>query len=144
MVGNDARQRDHEGIIKTVLRMLRKACDFYIRGMEYCDGQVSLSTYVPSTIPRSFSVHKATNAVGCDEKDYRELIRAASTEGRLVTADGNKEIRILQQPSRSCSVRPVGISRIDEDREAELGEENLKMYPRSRSYAVRRKVGGLL
>ncbi|KAL9681331.1 hypothetical protein QQ045_013114 [Rhodiola kirilowii] len=136
VAGNGKNQQREAGFLKTLIQLLEKARDFYIKTMEYCNGRVS---HVPSSIPRSFSVK--VNPSGRDE-DYRELVRVASARGRLVRLDDNNKVQqlISKMPPRSHSVKPAtAIFRIDEDEACEFGNDNL--YGRSRSCTVQRTTG---
>uniref|UniRef100_A0A7N0VEV2 Uncharacterized protein n=1 Tax=Kalanchoe fedtschenkoi TaxID=63787 RepID=A0A7N0VEV2_KALFE len=145
VAGNRKRESMLTRIVKTPLRILVKARDLYMKTMEYCDGRVSQSTtYVPSSIPRSFSVRASSMHANGRDDDCRELIRVASRRGRLVRVDGTLRLQQPPQPSimpaRSYSVRPMAIQRIDEDETSEFVEDYA--CARSRSCAVERTRGG--
>lgn len=140
-------------LLKSPIRVLIRARDFYIRSMTDCADRVSYGSVMGcptgqvSSLPRSFSVNSTKSS--SQDEDLRELIRAASTrslgnkvqaellrrENSLAPAFGPKGV------PRSFS---VGIGKIDEDKPCEFGEDikvNTEMFPRSRSHAVSKRPG---
>ncbi|XP_027348484.1 uncharacterized protein LOC113860054 [Abrus precatorius] len=126
--------------MKAPFRFLMKARDMYVRGMIECSthfSYVNVSMGCPSgqvcTLPRSFSVNSETN-----DDDFNELVRAASLK-----SFGDRRQPVIKVP-RS---RSVAIGRIDEDKPCDFGDDMIKLkphiYPRSRSYAIRRGGAGL-
>ncbi|OIT05876.1 PREDICTED: uncharacterized protein LOC109218161 [Nicotiana attenuata] len=136
------------GILALPWKALTKARDSYVNCM------TNYSVVNPSKLPKSYSTVSSSNY---DNEDFRELIRAASARSMGDNFDLNflTQQRIRQQMSsrkvaRSCS---VGMTRIDEDKPCDLGEDqenvimmNMKKdlkYPRSRSYAITSKNNGV-
>lgn len=148
-------------IMKTPLRALIKARDFYIQSMTQCSGHFDYGTVMGcptaqvNTLPRSFSASSTKSSNGTD--DFRELVKAASTRslGNKIELDFMKQQQQLHQGGlRKSPValigsnnlprsQSVGFGRIDEDKPCEF-EENVKVrtdvMPRSRSYAVHKRT----
>ncbi|KAJ7967598.1 3-isopropylmalate dehydratase large subunit like [Quillaja saponaria] len=146
----------------TPIRILSKARDFYMKGMEDCVGRVGHGGVVVgcSTLPRSFSVNSLEATIN-DER-LRELLRTVSKSNvnNKVGTDVQRQVvpivrKRQRQPSmalgyngmgRSYSVGLGKIGRIDEDKPCEFEEDEINMkadmlsIPKSRSYAVKRNV----
>ncbi|KAE8675632.1 ARM repeat superfamily protein isoform 1 [Hibiscus syriacus] len=130
--------------LKVPIRFLMKAGDFYVKSMTEYSERVGYGTVMgcPTgqvhALPRSYSVGSTRSGHGDD--DYRELMRAASAR----KFDNNKARRQSPIMPRSQS---VGIGRIDEDEPCEFEDDIIKVkpayFPRSRSYAVTNRKGGL-
>ncbi|XP_050206924.1 uncharacterized protein LOC126656396 [Mercurialis annua] len=154
-----SKQNKFSKFIKVPLKILIKARDFYVKSMtEYSDriGYGSVmgcpTGHVLNTLPKSYSVNSSRSSTRDD--DYRELLRVASVKGLRSTTNNFDEFQ--RQQSRKSPIRAnlvstngiynlprsysVGIGRIDEDRECDSFEEEIKVKPnvfsRSKSYAV--------
>jgi len=140
--------------IKSPIRFLGKARDFYIRTMTRWAGNVEQGggvmgsgapTAQVSSLPKSFSVNSANSS---NDDDLRDLIRAASTR----SLESKVQLELLRrQPVAANEVVPrsqsVGSGRIDEDKFYEYENDdvvkvNTDFVPRSKSYAVTRRANG--
>lgn len=148
-------------IIKTPIRALGKARDLYVRSLTGCATRSNYGANYGAELPRSFSTSVVSSVSANDDEDYRELVRAASVRG---LGHENEMKMVLEQQLRqeaaliaaagsngrlpkSCS---VGMGRIDEDKACEFGDDDKlvvdgkePVYPRSRSYAVSKRSGGM-
>lgn len=138
--------------MKAPMRFLSKVRDFYIQGITECSGRFPYLDaamgcppgQLSGALPRSFSVGSARWSSG---DDYRDLVRAASTRSRghySVELDLPKNPPAPARLHRSFS---FGIGRIDEDKPCDFGDNVVvkpNLYPRSRSYAVCRRSGGII
>ncbi|KAM1863071.1 hypothetical protein ACFX14_003460 [Malus domestica] len=155
-------------IVCAPIRILTKARNFYMRGLEDCAGKVGyggggVSGYTASQVlPRSFSVNSSSSN---DDEDLSQLLRTASSKrsnaekervNNNMKSVGSSDVHrrpIVGQPSntmngmgmRSYSVGlKMGI--IDEEKACSFREDEVDvkadLYPRSRSYAVRRSNVG--
>lgn len=144
-------------IVSSPVRILKKATEFYMRSMEDCAGRVGYGGVMGgpaaqvSRLPKSFSVNYSQ---GSDDEDLRQLLRTVSKknveneESSDMHQRQQQEVRVRQSNmgangmGRSCSVGLGKIGRIDEDMPCSFEEDevNVKadLYPRSRTYAVRR------
>ncbi|CAL9102287.1 unnamed protein product [Musa textilis] len=134
--------------MKAPIRMLCRACDFYVRSMNSCAGRVpqggALGYTMTTTLPRSFSVQSGRTSMSGDD-DLQELIRASSVSR---TGGGRFDLKGAspQQPAVVPRSQSVAIGRIDEDKPCDFGDDvklgSDFLFPRSRSYAVapRRRV----
>ncbi|CAL8164645.1 unnamed protein product [Prunus armeniaca] len=143
--------------LKSPIRILIKARDFYIKSMTECSGTFDYATamgcptQIPSSLPKSYSTN-STKSSASNNEDYRELLRAASTRSvrSKIEFDLARKAQQPRQPPMAAEPntvprsRSVGIGRIDEDKACEFDEEEVKVkrdvYPRSRSYAVSRRT----
>ncbi|KAJ4716117.1 3-isopropylmalate dehydratase large subunit like [Melia azedarach] len=116
-------------IFSAPIKILSKARDFYVKGMENCANRVSYGPSVgcPSApavrLPKSFSVSSFNTAY--DDEEFRQLLRAASKKEGRQTA--------FQMP-RSYSVSVGKIGRIEEDEPCAFEEDGVRaslLYPRS-------------
>lgn len=135
-------------IVKVPIRLLSKARDFYVRGMNEYNNHFALADAAmgcpaPTTVvlPRSFSTRSAESSAAAD--DYRELVRAVSvkTYGVVLDIPAASPVRAAQTVvPRSRSVR---IGRIDEDKPCDFkGDiEARPLIARSRSHAVGGRTG---
>ncbi|KAI4367553.1 hypothetical protein MLD38_023281 [Melastoma candidum] len=144
-------------VITAPFRMMSKAGNFYVRGMEGLAGKVGNATGggggvggpavpVTATLPKSFSTRASSDQ---EREEFRELVRAASRRGGVGVGGG------MGMGMRSYSVGVGKIGRIDEDepcdfeekprfggsnenRNAGLGSRgNLGLYyPRSKSSSI--------
>lgn len=124
--------------IKAPLRVLCRARDFYVRSMTSCAGRIDMEggayplgyPMAAGPLPRSFSV--ASGKSGASEEDLQELIRTASL--RRARSQGANAAAVPGAVPRSQS---VAVTRIDEDKPCEFGDEKPvgEIIPRSRSYA---------
>ncbi|CAL2279433.1 unnamed protein product [Prunus armeniaca] len=159
-------------IICAPIRTLTKARNFYMRGLEDYAGKVSygggVSGYTASQVPRlpkSFSVNSSSSS---DDEDLRQLLRTASSrksnaeKESTVKSEGHSDMH--RRPIVRQAAQPIGrqqtmngmgmrsysvglkMERIDEEMACSFEEDeaNVKadLYPRSRSYAVKRRSGG--
>lgn len=131
------KQRKLMQILSTAIKILRKAGDLYVKGMEYCSNQVSSSGSVGCSsapamrLPKSFSVNSFP---ACDDEEFRQLLRVASIK------EARKTDLQRTMIARSYSVSVGKIGRIDEDEPCAFQEDVLKLdllFPRSTSHAVR-------
>ncbi|XP_059643791.1 uncharacterized protein LOC132285617 [Cornus florida] len=114
--------------LKTPIKVLRKARDWYIQSMTQCAGKVShdnvmgCPTAQVSTLPKSFSVNSSKSS---NDEDFRELIKIASTRslGNKIELDLlRRQQSLLQQYPVTGGVdvvprsQSVGIEMIDEDK----------------------------
>lgn len=146
MISQKSKESKISRCLKVPIRVLTKARNYYIQSMSQCAGGVGFAsgpmgcpTPHVSSLPKSFSVN--SSRLMSNDEDFRELVRIASAR-RL----GNKvEMEILQRRQEQSSAAGVGvvprsqgvaIGRIEEDKEYEVGDEYLKVYPRSKSCAV--------
>ncbi|XP_009375649.3 uncharacterized protein LOC103964439 [Pyrus x bretschneideri] len=155
-------------IICAPVRILTKARNFYVRGLEDYAGKVGsggggVSGYTASQVlPRSFSVNSSSSN---DDEDLSQLLRTASSkrsnaekerENNNIKSVGRSDLHrrpIVRQPTntmngmglRSYSVG-LKMGRIDEETACSFREDevdvNADLYPRSRSHAVRRRNVG--
>ncbi|GLT77644.1 hypothetical protein SLA2020_492110 [Shorea laevis] len=126
-------------IIVASIKILSKATDFYMKGMEDCAGRLGNSGVMGgaavhvSQLPQSFSVKSLKSSD--EDEEFRELLRAASK--RAMDGAERHQINVKEsggmQGKRSYSVWIGKIGRIDEDKPCSF-EQDL-VYPRSRSYA---------
>ncbi|XP_074592278.1 uncharacterized protein LOC141848061 [Curcuma longa] len=124
--------------IKAPLRVLCRARDFYVRSMTSCAGRIDMEggaytvgyPMASGPLPRSFSV--ASGRSGASETDLQDLIRTASL--RRARSQGAIAGAVPGAVPRSQS---VAVTRIDEDKPFEFGDENSggEIILRSRSYA---------
>lgn len=138
--------------IKSPIKALGKARDFYIKSMTKWAGKVEYGggtmggapTAQVSSLPKSFSVSSAKTR---DDDDLRDLIRAASTR----SLENKVQLELLRRQQGPKDVVPrsqsVAIGRIEEDKCYEfendrLGMVNADFVPRSKSYAVTRRANG--
>ncbi|XP_030528643.1 uncharacterized protein LOC115739601 [Rhodamnia argentea] len=131
------------------LRALSRARDLYVRSLLSCasavgSGHVACPGGQLEPLPRSFSV--GSSRLDGDD-DFRELVRAASAKGGLGYSAEDLDAALRQirknRPAvgqgarvlpKSCS---VGMGRIEEERECDVGDEKEReSVRRSRSYAV--------
>lgn len=138
------------------IRMLKKATDFYVKSLEDCSGRLGQGGGVcgpagqVTYLPKSFSAN-SSGATDDDDIDMRQLLRRESQGNRENKANLNMRrqhnVRMSNGGAggmgiRSYSVGLGKIGTIDEDQPCSFEEDevNLKadLYPRSRSYAVRR------
>ncbi|WCJ31453.1 hypothetical protein M5689_012948 [Euphorbia peplus] len=142
------KQRKFSRFMKAPIKLLIKARDFYVKGMNECSDRVGMASVIgcPAsgqivhTLPRSYSVNSSRSS-NCDE-DYSELLRAASARG----LSNNLLLQRKQSPNSNKNNKmprsfSVGIGRIDEDKTCEFDDDQIKVktdrvFPRSRSYAV--------
>ncbi|KAK8710332.1 hypothetical protein V6N13_145662 [Hibiscus sabdariffa] len=140
--------------LKAPIRFLIKAGDFYVKSMTEYSEKVGHGTvlgcptgHVVNALPRSYSVGSTRSSHADD--DFRELLRAASTRH---LDDGKARLdRVQRQQARQSPKMPrsqsVGIGRIDEDKPCDFDADFIKVkpayFPRSRSYAVTKREGGL-
>ncbi|KAI3451906.1 hypothetical protein Pfo_008571 [Paulownia fortunei] len=146
--------------IKGPIRVLARARDLYVKSLTGCGGHVSYgnamgcpTSQIPS-LPRSFSVNSSHPNYRTADEELRDLIRLAST--RSLTGKIGAELY------RSKSSLPLGgggggvaasvprsntvaFGRIDEDKPSEFDEDDNvgllgEVHPRSRSYAVPRRI----
>ncbi|KAL9417669.1 hypothetical protein AB3S75_040621 [Citrus x aurantiifolia] len=113
-------------IFKAPIKILRKARDFYVRGMQ------ELGAAPATRLPKSYSVNSLR--AWDDEEDFSQLLRAASTK----IMEGKLQLNGMAR-SYSVSVGKIGI--IEEDRPCAFVEDAVKadlLYPRSRSHVVKR------
>ncbi|KAF7847450.1 hypothetical protein BT93_L2956 [Corymbia citriodora subsp. variegata] len=139
------------------LRALSRARDLYVRSILSCasavgQGHVTCPGGQHAPLPRSFSVASSRLDGGGDpdgyDDDFRELVRAASARTLGYNAeDLDAVLRQIRKNRpgpgprvlpKSCS---VGMGRIEEERECDVGGEKEKekekeSVRRSRSYAV--------
>lgn len=141
--------------VKAPFKVLACARNLYIRGINECAGRMSSSTVIVfptaqvSRLPKTYSVSSSKSA---RDQDLSDLVRVAS----LMSLRSTNKIELdplRRQPSRESPVTGAnviprtmtpGIGRIDEEKPCEFGEDvkvNTDAFPRSRSYAVRRKTG---
>ncbi|KAK8587020.1 hypothetical protein V6N13_086028 [Hibiscus sabdariffa] len=143
-----SKERKLSRYLKAPIRFLIKVGDFYIKSMTEYSEKVGHGTILGcpaghvNALPRSYSVGSTRSGHG--DNDFRELLRAASTRH----FDDNKARR--QQARRSPKMprsQSVGIGRIDEDKPCDFDADFIKVkpayFPRSRSYAVTKREGGL-
>ncbi|EEF37123.1 conserved hypothetical protein [Ricinus communis] len=138
--------------IKSPLRILLKARDFYVKSMTEYSDRIGYGTFmgcptghVVETLPKSYSVNSTKSSSRDD--DYRELLRAASTRG----LSSRNDLGVLQrQQSRKSPnntranismprSHSVGIGRIDEEKACDNFDDikvKTDVFPRSRSHAV--------
>ncbi|XP_058179997.1 uncharacterized protein LOC131298531 [Rhododendron vialii] len=143
--------------IKSPIRVLGKARDFYVRSMTRWAGKVEYGgvmggapTAQVSSLPKSFSV--SSSKTSGDDDDLRDLIRAAST--RSLESKVQLELLRRQPAGRAGAAngvvprsQSVAIGRIEEDKCYEfendhMGKVNTEFVPRSKSYAVTRRANG--
>ncbi|OWM79145.1 uncharacterized protein LOC116193968 [Punica granatum] len=148
MGGKVRRQNKFKHVILAPFRIMCKAKNFYMKGMEDFAGRVSQgggvsgpgAAQVP-TVPRSFSKRNED-----DDEDYRELLRSVSKRN----AERQQAMGVTGPPSgvtgmggmRSYSVGIGKIGRIDEETPCKFEEVPPRaesLYPRSRSQAVGRR-----
>lgn len=133
-------------LLKSPIRVLIRARDFYIRSMTDCADRVSYGSVMGCPTGQVSSLPRKSSS---QDEDLRELIRAASTRslGNKVQAELLRRENSLAPPvgpkgvPRSFS---VGIGKIDEDKPCEFGEDikvHTEIFPRSRSYAVSKRPG---
>lgn len=130
--------------MKVPIRLLNKAKHFYVHGITECSGRfpyldaaMGCPTGQLTALPRSFSVGSAARSSSAE--DYKDLIKAAASR----TYDGPAK-QPPAAPARVPRSRSVVIGRIDEDKPSDFGEDlpiRPNIYPRSRSYAARRRAG---
>ncbi|KAJ0010215.1 hypothetical protein Pint_34514 [Pistacia integerrima] len=114
-------------VILAAVKILSRARDFYVKGMQDCNAQVV-------HLSKSLSVNSSKPI---DDEEFRELLRAASRK----RAERTKQSGGM---GRSYSVSMGKMGRIDEEGPCSFEEDgsNSKadvLYPRSRSYAVNRR-----
>ncbi|KAL6270665.1 hypothetical protein ACE6H2_027576 [Prunus campanulata] len=159
-------------IICAPIRTLTKARNFYMRGLEDYAGKVGygggVSGYTASQVPRlpkSFSVNSSSTS---DDEDLRQLLRTASSRKSNAEKESNVKLEgnsdMHRRPIVRQAAQPIGrqqtmngmgmrsysvglkMGRIDEEMACSFEEDeaNVKadFYPRSRSYAVKRRSGG--
>ncbi|XP_020425360.1 uncharacterized protein LOC18767587 [Prunus persica] len=159
-------------IICAPIRTLTKARNFYMRGLEDYAGKVGygggVSGYTASQVPhlpKSFSVNSSSSS---DNEDLRQLLRTASSrksnaeKESTVKSEGNSDMH--RRPIVKQAAQPIGrqqtmngmgirsysvgmkMGRIDEEMACSFEEDEVNVkadfYPRSRSYAVKRRSGG--
>ncbi|GAY48767.1 hypothetical protein CUMW_114260 [Citrus unshiu] len=125
MRGEAQKQTKLTKICKVPIKILCKARDFYVKGMNGLAAPAA-------SLSKSYSVN-SINAV--DDEDFRQLLRAASTR----ITDGKSQPNGM---ARCYSVSVGKIGRIEEDKPCAFVEDAVKanlLYPRSRSHAVKRK-----
>ncbi|KAG5535483.1 hypothetical protein RHGRI_023300 [Rhododendron griersonianum] len=144
--------------IKSPIRALGKARDFYVKSMTRWAGKVEYGgvmggapTAQVSSLPKSFSVSSSKSSG--DDDDLRDLIRAASTR----SLESKVQLELLRrQPAGQAGAvngvvvprsQSVAIGRIEEDKCYEfendhMGKVNTEFVPRSKSYAVTRRANG--
>ncbi|KAJ4716116.1 3-isopropylmalate dehydratase large subunit like [Melia azedarach] len=137
------KQGKFKQIIVSPIRILRKARDFYMKGIENCAGRVGNgaaigcpSAQVAARLPKSFSAN-SFNACSIDE-EFRQLLRATSARNMESKLKEIRQTTALQTSSNSVGVGKIG--RIDEDEACEFQEDGSKadlLYPRSRSHVVK-------
>lgn len=151
--------------ILSPVRILKKAAEFYVKSMEECAGRVDQyggAVNYPAVhvtrLPKSFSVNSSKGSDDQDE-DARQISRMVSKknlENKVMSFDiqRQREIRMSNMGGtagengmgiRSYSVGLGKIGRIDEDQPCYFDEDGVivkaDLYPRSRSYAVKRNIG---
>ncbi|KAK6151135.1 hypothetical protein DH2020_016067 [Rehmannia glutinosa] len=144
------------------IRALARARDLYVKSLTGCGGPVVYGNamgcptpHIPS-IPRSFSVNTSNSNYRTAEEELRDLIRLAST--RRLTGKFEAELHRSRSAipfsasgvsAAAASVprsNTVAFGRIDEEKSFEYGEEDDVgllggvNYPRTRSYAVPRRI----
>ncbi|XP_015900488.3 uncharacterized protein LOC107433686 [Ziziphus jujuba] len=142
-------------IITIPIRVLSKAKDMYVRGMNSAERMGYGSMGVPdgqfTSLPKSFSCRSSRLN---ENDDFSELIRAASARsyGSRIDVDAILRQQVMRQTTTKTGSKvlpkcsSVGMGKIDEDSPCDFGDDggNLKadLFPRSRSYAVtKRRVG---
>ncbi|GLT47394.1 hypothetical protein SLA2020_210960 [Shorea laevis] len=132
-------------IILAPIKVLSKARDFYMKGMDDCASRLGNGGVMGgpglhvSQLPKSFSVKSSRSSDG--DEELRELLRSASK--RAMECKARQETKNVRESAgmqgmRSYSVGIGKIGRIDEDKPCSFEED--VVYPRSRSCAVRRNV----
>lgn len=143
-------------ITRAPIRVLCKARDLYVKSMLNFagSGRVGHGSIGGGTaqLPKSFSVNSSRAVV--DDKEFKKLLRLVSAKGisdvetYLRCRGGDRRSYGIESSGmrRSYSVGVGKIGRIDEDRACSFREEDddeddaeADLYPRSGSYAVRRK-----
>ncbi|KAJ0011149.1 hypothetical protein Pint_33642 [Pistacia integerrima] len=114
-------------VILAPVKILSRARDFYVKGMQDCNARVV-------HLSKSLSVNSSKPI---DDEEFRELLRAASRKNMQRTKQSGGM-------GRSYSVSMGKMGRIDEEEPCAFEEDgsNSKadvLYPRSRSYAVNRR-----
>ena len=132
-------------IMKSPIRALCKARDFYVRSITNCSDQMNYSNNMDAVgrfaaLPRSYSANSSRSD---DNDDFKELMRAASARTMANGIDMDLILRQQQQRQKEAVGKglpkssTVTMGRIDEDKPVDFAAVVVPdFYPRSRSYAV--------
>ena len=144
MSRNKHSQKTFMRFITSPFRALGRARDLYVRSITKCGHNMNYTSPVGaggmfSTIPRSYSLN--TSRSEHESEDFAELMRAASARTLVERID--MELVMKQQKEREAKElaksRSVGMAKIEEDKACEFEDDVGDLYPRSRSYAVRKR-----
>ncbi|XP_028806949.1 uncharacterized protein LOC114761692 [Neltuma alba] len=140
--------------ITSPIRALGRARDFYVRNITKCGYNMNYSNPVDAAgrfaaFPRSYSANTSRSE---DSEDFAELVRAASARTLVDRIDMDlvmkQQATAQQQQSLGSRGLPkstsVGMTKIDEDKPYDFADGGnngvADLYPRSRSYAVRKRT----
>ncbi|GAA0184410.1 hypothetical protein LIER_31698 [Lithospermum erythrorhizon] len=147
-------------IVSIPMKALVKAKDFYVRSMINCSDRGNyggIGAVHSAPLPRSFSSRSSSSSSYSDDREFVELVRAASRKGSL---DNRMDVefylrqhQMMMMQKKNTIPYSVGRSRkmprsssvamgkIDEDEPYVFGEDDVvdvrkqMKFPRSRSYA---------
>ncbi|XP_054790205.1 uncharacterized protein LOC129295683 [Prosopis cineraria] len=149
---NNAKHGWFTKCMKAPIRLLTKAKHFYIHSITECSGRfpyldaaMGCPTGQLSALPRSFSVSSTRSS---SVQDYKDLVKAAAAARTSPVSRVEFGVPAKQPapPARVPRSRSVVIGRIDEDKPCDFGDDlpiRPNIYPRSKSYAARRRSGTL-